>query len=202
MHSLRVLVSSLFVEAIIVVLPAVRDQSIDEASRLPKVCSITRGGETRQGSLARALAALPAETDVVLVHDAARPLVTEVQIQRVLEALEAPFEGVVSGVPLEDSLKLSSDGKIVGTVSRESVWRAQTPQAFRRRPLEKSLKDAEDAMAEATDCSELLTRSGYEVRLVEGDPLNIKLTRPEDLGVAEVVLQARSGSGPGESFES
>lgn len=195
MHSLRVLVSSLFVESIVVVLPGARDPSIDEASRLPKVCSITRGGETRQGSLVRALASVPAESDVILVHDAARPLLTEWQVLSVLDALQPPYEGVLSAVPVEDSLKRASGNEVVDIVNRDSVWRAQTPQAFRRNTLEKALEAAQEASFEATDCSELLTRAGYPVTLVEGDPLNIKLTRPGDLRLAEMIIQSRIDPG-------
>lgn len=178
-----------------------RDPGIDETCRLPKVHSITRGGPTRQSSLASGLARLPAETDVVLVQDAARPLLTDAQISNVLEGLAGGYDGAISAVPLEDSLKRASDGEIVATVSRESVWKAQTPQAFRRRALEKALKEAKEAGVEGTDCSELLTRAGSRVKLVEGDPLNIKLTRPADLRLAELIFQARAGAGPGESFD-
>lgn len=143
---------------------------------------------------------MPAETDVVLVHDAARPLLEETQIAHVLEALEDPYEGAVCAVPLEDSLKRASDREIVGSVSRGSLWRAQTPQAFRRFALERSLEDAERAELDATDCSELLTAAGYPVRLADGDPLNIKLTRPEDLPLAELIFHSRERFEESEPF--
>lgn len=142
--------------------------------------------------MTKGLASLPAQTDVVLVHDAARPFVTEEQISGVLGALEGRWDGAISAVPLEDSLKRATGDEIVASVDRNSVWRAQTPQAFRRAVFEKALHDAEEAEIDVTDCSELLTRVGLPVKVVEGDPFNIKLTRPADLELAELILRTRS----------
>lgn len=114
-------------------------------------------------------------------------------MQSALEGLEGPYEGAICAIPLEDSLKRASDRKIEATVDRQDVWRAQTPQVFRRSALEQALADAENVNLETTDCSELLTRAGYAVKLVDGDPRNIKLTRPEDLELAELILKSRAG---------
>jgi len=192
-HPLRVLVSCTRVDAIVVVLPAVRDVKVDEAARLPKITSMMRGGKTRQESLSAGMTRIPAQTTTVLVHDAARPFLNETQVVDVLDALEGN-DGAISAVPLEDSIKQgSADGEILRSLGRDLVWRAQTPQAFHRGALEEGLRLADEEGFESTDCSELVVRAGLRVKLVEGDPYNMKLTRSEDLKLGEMILRTRSG---------
>ncbi|MGH2768224.1 MAG: 2-C-methyl-D-erythritol 2,4-cyclodiphosphate synthase, partial [Actinomycetota bacterium] len=132
----------------------------------------------------------------VMVHDAARPLLSSELVGRVLEALErGGADGVVCAIPLEDAIKeVSEQHGIARSAPREGLWRAQTPQAFRRDCLEDALARAEADGFVAADCSELATRAGHRVTVVEGDPWNLKVTRPEDLALCETILTVRAAS--------
>ncbi len=159
---------------------------LDGLPALPPVA----GGDTRQGSVRAGLEALAAAgppPDAVLVHDAARPVVPEGTVARLLAALEtAP--GAIPAQRVTDTLKRGDDaGRIVATVPREGLWRAQTPQAFRF-PV---LLDAHRAAAgEVTDDAQLLEAAGEAVALVEGSESNVKITFPEDLGRVAAGLSA------------
>jgi 2-C-methyl-D-erythritol 4-phosphate cytidylyltransferase len=144
--------------------------------------------------VASGLASLPEGSELVLVHDAARPLFDLALVERLLAGLDETCEGVVPAIPLEDSIKrVSGDRFLEAEVDRRSVWRVQTPQLFRRAPLEKALGRAAERGEDSPDCSQMLTRAGYRVKVVDGDPLNLKVTRPRDLKLAETYLRARWG---------
>jgi len=143
----------------------------------------TAGGRTRAESVRAGLAALQGEPqDPVLIHDAARPFVTAAHVQRLLGALEAA-DGAVLALPVPDTLK-RGEGLIAETVSREGLWRAQTPQAFRRERIEAAYA-AWPADAEPTDDASVMEGAGGGVALVAGDPMLMKLTWPEDFSMAE-----------------
>lgn len=167
----------------------------DDGSNLlefPKVVAQVTGGETRQASLQSALARLPESTDTVMVHDAARPLLGEALIDKLLGALDDTCDGVIPAIAMEDTIKRVSDDLLVEEeVDRQGIWRVQTPQVFRRAVLEDSLAKSLAAGLESTDCSQMLTSAGYRVRVVEGDPLNFKVTRAADLWLAEQIIAAR-----------
>lgn len=193
LHPLRCLDSHPRIDAIVVVLPAERDRSIDEAIALPKVCSVTDGGETRQASLGAGLICIPDETSVVIVHDAARPLLKPRQLDLVLDALDGTFEGAICAIPVDDAIKeVSQERVLLRSLPRTGVWRAQTPQAFELRALEESLVTADASGIISEDCSELLLRSGFRVRVVDGDPSNLKVTVPNDLALAEYLMKVRA----------
>lgn len=141
------------------------------------------GGAQRADSVQAGLKALAGPADeAVLVHDAARPLVTPTHVHAVLAALETA-DGAILALPVADTLKRGA-GMIEGTVPREGLWRAQTPQAFRRA----ALLDAYARWpgdAEPTDDAAIIERAGGHVALVPGDPLLMKLTYPEDFAMAE-----------------
>lgn len=151
------------------------------------------GGASRAASVAAGLAALP---DVpperpVLVHDGARPCVTGIEIERLL-GWHHEAEGALLAVPVRDTLKReSSGGRVARTEDRTGLWQALTPQMFPRAALADALEDA--AHAGITDESSAMERAGHSPRLVEGDPANIKITRPHDLPLAEAVLAQREG---------
>ena len=159
---------------------------------LPAVLPPVPGGDTRQRSVRAGLEALatgggsgPAP-DAVLVHDAARPVVPAGTVRRLLAALaEAP--GAIPAQRVTDTLKRGAAGRIVATVPREGLWRAQTPQAFRFPEL---LAAHRAAAAEATDDAEMLEAAGGAVALVEGSESNVKITFPEDLGRVAAGLSA------------
>lgn len=192
-HSIKAFEASAPIQAIIVVLPEERPSFVDEEIRSEKIVSVTSGGPTRQASLSEGLTCLPEGTGVVLIHDAARPMVTPELVERVVEGVADEFVGAICGLPVEDALKeVSSEGEITSARRREGLWRAQTPQAFLRRPLEESLARADAEGIAGDDCSEIVTRAGYKVRAVMGDPLNIKVTFKRDLILCEKLLGGRA----------
>jgi 2-C-methyl-D-erythritol 4-phosphate cytidylyltransferase len=154
---------------------------------------VVSGGATRSDSVAAAVATLPPDLAVILVHDAARPLVTQGAVERCL-AVAATGKGAVAGWPATDTLKeVDDDGRILRTPDRSRVWHAQTPQGFPAEVLRAALSDPV-ARAAATDDAALVEAAGLTVVMVEGAPDNLKVTRPEDLPLAEVLLARRSGS--------
>ncbi|MCH4094286.1 MAG: 2-C-methyl-D-erythritol 2,4-cyclodiphosphate synthase [Acetobacter peroxydans] len=159
--------------------PESLSDALDGLAILPPVA----GGETRQASVRAGLEALdrlPAgqKPDLVLVHDGARPYLTPKLIRNVVEAL-ATHPGAIPAVPVADTLKRGKDGVIDGTVSRDNLFRAQTPQGFRF-PLFLDLHRASASLC-ATDDAKLLEDAGFSVALVPGDEDNIKLTYEDDL---------------------
>ncbi len=151
-----------------------------------KVLAWTEGGAERQHSVARGLSATPPEFTHVAVHDAARALVSPALVARVVADAVA-HGAALAAVPLDDTLKRARDGEVAETVPRAGLWRAQTPQAFRRDWLEAAHAVAADV---ATDDAALVERLGHAVRLTPGEPHNFKITTPDDLKLAEALLSA------------
>jgi 2-C-methyl-D-erythritol 4-phosphate cytidylyltransferase len=188
-HALLAFEATDEVDATVVVLPDERPAFIDRELLLPKITSVTAGGPTRQASLGEGLICLPDETDVVLVHDAARPLVEPALIRRVIDGIDASHDGAIPAVPVADALKeVTAEGLVVGRRPRVGVWRAQTPQGFRRECIEDALARADSDGVVCEDCSEMAVRAGYRVQVVAGDPRNLKVTRKEDLRLIEALL--------------
>jgi 2-C-methyl-D-erythritol 4-phosphate cytidylyltransferase len=147
------------------------------------------GGVTRSASVRAALAAAP-PGDVV-VHDAARPLVTPDTITATLAAL-ADADCAIAAAPCTDTVKEAGPDRIVtATLDRSRLWAIQTPQAFRRAALERALAAGDEVLAEATDDAWLVERTGGTVRVVESTPANLKVTTPHDLRIAELLLADR-----------
>jgi 2-C-methyl-D-erythritol 4-phosphate cytidylyltransferase len=140
------------------------------------------GGATRADSVAAALAEVPEESLVVLVHDAARPLVGDAVVERLLGPLGEGFDGAVPVLAVADTLKRVRDGVVRETVDREGLVAAQTPQAFLTDVLRRAF--AGDR-SEATDCASLVERTGGRVAVVDGDPRLLKVTTPADLALVE-----------------
>ncbi|MGW8193850.1 MAG: 2-C-methyl-D-erythritol 2,4-cyclodiphosphate synthase, partial [Desulforhopalus sp.] len=140
----------------------------------------------RQDSVKAGMALLDDEIEIILVHDGARPLVSQELINRCYEA--AIEEGAaIAAVPVKDTLKRGdSQSRVVDTVDRTSLWQAQTPQAVKKKLLETAYR--KNGEKDVTDESSLLERAGIPVSLVEGSETNIKITRPEDLLLAEKIL--------------
>ena len=147
---------------------------------------VVEGGARRQDSVARAFARIPAGAEIVVIHDAARPLVTADLIERTVAAAAADG-AAVAAVRATDTVKRGdAEGRVVETLPRERVYLAQTPQAFRVGVLRDALAIAVDATDEAT----LAEHAGHRVRLVEGEPSNVKITTPADLSAAERAMTA------------
>lgn len=147
------------------------------------------GGDSRSESVRNALAAAPAGEDVVLVHDAARPLVTPELIEACVAGLDG-FDAVVAAAPVTDTIKHSSGADLVvdRTLDRAALWAVQTPQVFRRAWLERALAQPADTLAAATDDAGLVEALGGRVGIVPAPRENLKVTTPLDLRVAELLL--------------
>jgi 2-C-methyl-D-erythritol 4-phosphate cytidylyltransferase len=150
-----------------------------------KMVACVTGGATRAESARTALAEVDDDAPVVLVHDAARPLVGDEVLERVLGPLAEGYDGVVPALPVSDTLKRVSGRVVVETVAREELVAAQTPQAF----LAPALRRAFDAdLAGATDCASLVERAGGRIAVVDGDPRLVKVTTRADLELVESLL--------------
>ena len=172
---------------IVVALPPGRDP--------PKGTVGVPGGATRSESVRAALAAAPAGDDVV-VHDAARPLVTPDVFTATLAAL-ADADCAIAAAPVPDTIKeAGADRLVTATLDRSRLWAIQTPQAFRRAALERALAAPDEALAAATDDAWLVERTGGTVRVVESTPANFKVTTPHDLRIAELLLADRLPPAP------
>jgi 2-C-methyl-D-erythritol 4-phosphate cytidylyltransferase len=148
---------------------------------------VVAGGLTRRESVAAALAAAPAEFDIILVHDAARALTPTSLMEAVAEAVRAGHEAVIPGLPLVDTIKqVTADGRVIATVDRSTLRAVQTPQGFRRSVLAK----AHTLTGDHTDDAGMVERLGVQVHTVEGHPHAMKITTPWDLVVAESILRA------------
>jgi len=174
------------VEVIVVTAPA---PSIAEFSALVPTAHVVAGGQTRQDSVRAGLGALPADVDVVLVHDAARALVPVEVVQRVLAAIRDGADAAVPVVALSDTVKeVDGEGEVVRTVDRSALRAVQTPQGFRREVLERAHASGVSA---ATDDAALVEALGVTVTTVEGSAEALKVTTPFDLEVAEGILARR-----------
>ena len=178
---LRRLDESEWVDAIIVAVPEDWEEPailLAEELSASKVVAAVRGGATRAESVRAALAEVPEDALVVLVHDAARPLLTDEVLERVLAPLSEGWDGVVPGLPIVDTVKTVSGEAVTGTLSREKLIAVQTPQAF----LASKLREAYAGdLSGATDCSSLVEARGGRVKWVEGDPRLLKVTTKADL---------------------
>ena len=144
------------------------------------------GGDTRSESVRSALSAAP-EATVVVVHDAARPLVTRQLVESCIAAVGEGFDGAVAARPVSDTIKeVADDGRVVRTLDRSRLWSIQTPQAFAADALRRAL--AEGDLAAATDDASLVEAAGGVVRVVEAPPENFKVTTQVDLALAETLL--------------
>ncbi len=153
---------------------------------------VVPGGATRADSVRCGLAAVPADAEVIVVHDAARPLASPALFAAVIGAVaDGGADGAVPGVPPSDTIKAVDDsGQVTSTLDRARLVAVQTPQAFRAASLRRA---HEGAPPGATDDAVLVEARGGTVRVVPGEPGNIKITDPDDLGAAERLLAARQG---------
>jgi 2-C-methyl-D-erythritol 4-phosphate cytidylyltransferase len=151
------------------------------------------GGKVRSESVRRALAAA-GPGDPVLVHDAARPLVTAELAEAVIAALadDDGMDAAIAAAPIADTVKRVSEGVVSETVDRSSLWAVQTPQVFRRGVLERALDVSEEILAQATDDAWLVERTGGRVAVVRAPSENLKVTTSLDMQLAGMLLAART----------
>ena len=159
-----------------------------------KVQAIVAGGERRQDSVGAGLAALPEGVEIVVIHDGARPLAEPELFDR-CAAAAAESGAAIAATPVSDTLKrVTKEGDLTGTVDRGGLWAAQTPQAFRLALLRRA--KAANPGETVTDEAGLCEAAGVPVSVVPASPANLKVTRAEDIPVADALLQARHGSQP------
>jgi 2-C-methyl-D-erythritol 4-phosphate cytidylyltransferase len=173
------------VDAIVVAAPPDWEEPsilLAEELAASKVVACVTGGATRAESVAAALAEVPEDALVVLVHDAARPLVDDGLVKRLLVPLGEGYDGAVPVLPVADTLKRVRDGAVEETVEREGLVAAQTPQAFLAPTLRRAFSQE---LGSATDCASLVERVGGRVAVVDGDPRLLKITTPADLALVE-----------------
>jgi 2-C-methyl-D-erythritol 4-phosphate cytidylyltransferase len=186
-ESLERLEASEWIDAIVVAAPEGWEEPailLAEELGCGKVASCVTGGPTRADSVRLALGEVPEDAAVVLVHDAARPLVTDEVVGRVLEALGEGWDGAVPGLPLADTVKRIQGDAVVETVPRDDLVAVQTPQAF----VAPAFRSAVAAGGEASDCAALVERAGGRVKVVPGDPRLLKVTDLPDLERLERLL--------------
>ena len=158
----------------------------------PEGVTAAGGGKTRSESVRNALAAATdRDTPVILVHDAARPLLTAGMVADCLSALDSNggWDAAVAAASVSDTIKRAPDGReVTGTLDRDELWAVQTPQVFRREALERALAASPQELAAATDDAMLVERAGGRVRVVEARHPNPKVTTPDDLALASQLL--------------
>jgi 2-C-methyl-D-erythritol 4-phosphate cytidylyltransferase len=150
------------------------------------VDAVVAGAETRAGSVRAGLAAVPPEAEVVVVHDAARPLASAALFESVVDAVRNGADAAVPGVALADTVKVVTDGVVAETLDRSRLVAVQTPQAF----AAATLRRAHEATGEGTDDASLVEAIGARVVVVPGEPANAKITTQHDLLVARAVIEA------------
>jgi len=152
---------------------------------------IVKGGSKRHDSVMAGVRAVSGELDLVLIHDAARPLVTADLFESCARAARTLGAAIVA-VPVSDTIKRVIDGEVVETIPRDELWSAQTPQGFRRDLLLDASRRAASRDVDFTDEASLLEHLGYTVKVVPGTPSNIKVTHTVDLDVADALLRRRN----------
>ncbi len=190
-RSIDALSAAASVERIIVALPPGT-----HVFGLPPGVEAVEGGAARSESVLRALEAAGEGHELVLVHDAARPLATAELAERVIAALRADpgADAAVAAAPVTDTIKRAApDGGGLETLTRSELWSIQTPQVFRREALARALAVGGEELALATDDASLIERAGGRVIVVPADPSNLKVTTPVDLRLAELLLLERQG---------
>jgi 2-C-methyl-D-erythritol 4-phosphate cytidylyltransferase len=188
---LRRLDESEWIEAIVLVAPPGWEEPailLAEEIGASKVSACVPGGETRSESVRAGLAEVPDDAAVVLVHDAARPILPAEVVPRLLEALGEGFDGAVPGLPVADTVKRVRDDVVVETLTRDELVTVQTPQAF----VASVLRAA--AAGEGSDCASLVEAAGGRVKVVEGDERLLKVTTPADLDRVAAWLEPSSAA--------
>ncbi len=178
------------------IIPVFKDGDMDSGVRMleeygiSKVKRIAPGGKERQDSVFHGLKIVNEKKGVVLVHDAARPLIEPSIVSHSISQLK-DCDGIVVGVPVKDTIKEVEGGEVKHTLRRDMLWSVQTPQVFRYETIYKAYESAAKESFYATDDSALVEKYGGRIRMVMGSYTNIKITTPEDLKIAELFLEMR-----------
>ena len=193
-HTLKALRAAGCVDSLVLVIPPSHEERCRREVLDPfglTVDALVAGGEDRQASVHAGLLRSPAETDLFLIHDGARPFVAPAVVQAAVSAA-AESGGAVVAIAVTDTIKMADrDGRVVESPPRGRLWAAQTPQVFRAALLRQAHEAALRDGFRGTDDSALVERLGHPVQLVAGSPENLKITTTADLVLADQILRAR-----------
>jgi 2-C-methyl-D-erythritol 4-phosphate cytidylyltransferase/2-C-methyl-D-erythritol 2,4-cyclodiphosphate synthase len=196
-HTLKVFQQAEIIDEIILILPpddvvSAKKQLINKYG-LIKVTAVVAGGKERQDSVRNGLAAITGECDIVVIHDAVRPFITQELLTQVVAAAKS-FGAASAGVKAKDTIKETKKGNLVAaTIPRKNLWLTQTPQAVKFDLLKKAYTAAYRDKYYGTDDASLVERIGAKVKFIEGSYENIKITTPEDLILAEALMKNKEG---------
>ena len=181
-HTLMVFASCKLIDYVVLVMPRadVDEMGEDWLNKYEIVRKVVVGGEQRQDSVYNGFSSLEKGTDIVVVHDGVRPFTTPQMITATVEAAQQ-HGAAITAIPVSDTVKQAADGFVKQTVSRDGLWRVQTPQAFQCGLLQQAFKKAKKDSYYGTDEGSLVEYLGERVKIVPGSELNIKITRKEDL---------------------
>jgi 2-C-methyl-D-erythritol 4-phosphate cytidylyltransferase len=192
-HTLRKFEQCADIQEIVVVLPAPDAAGFLALAgnyELRKLAHVVPGGETRAESVWHGLQSVRAATaEIVAVHDGVRPFVTPSEIARTVQAAQLSGAAILTAAPV-DTIKEVENGQVVRTLERARLRHALTPQCFHYKLLRRAYEQSFELIKNATDDSSLVESLGAAVTIVEGDARNIKITRPEDLAFAEILLES------------
>jgi 2-C-methyl-D-erythritol 4-phosphate cytidylyltransferase len=188
-HTLERFQSCPMIDRIILVLPPEKAENFPPNPSIPKLFKVVAGGKTRAESVLNGLKNVPQATEIVAVHDGARPLVSAAEISNCVEKAKETGAAILVA-PVTDTIKEIADGKILQTIDRNQLRRALTPQCFRFDILQRAFESA-DLSESATDESFLVEKLGVAVSIVEGSAKNIKVTTQEDLALVESFLRGK-----------
>jgi len=188
-HTLMVFASCKLIDYVVLVMPRadVDEMGEDWLNKYEIVRKVVVGGEQRQDSVYNGFSSLEEGTDIVVVHDGVRPFTTPQMIIATVEAAQQ-HGAAITAIPVSDTVKQAADGFVKQTVSRDGLWRVQTPQAFQYGLLQQAFKKAKKDSYYVTDEGSLVEYLGERVKIVPGSELNIKITRKEDLVLGESLL--------------
>ena len=188
-HTLTVFASCKLIDYVVLVMPRTDVDEIgkDWLNKYAIVREVVVGGEQRQDSVYNGFNSLEEGTDIVVVHDGVRPFTTPQMITATVEAAQQ-HGAAITAIPVSDTVKQAADGFVKQTVSRDGLWRVQTPQAFQCGLLQQAFKKAKKDSYYGTDEGSLVEYLGERVKIVPGSELNIKITRKEDLVLGESLL--------------
>lgn len=194
-HTLSIFQLSPDIDDIVLVTPEEDIRTVGhrilEPWRITKVRHVLAGGKQRQDSVRSGLGVIGDDVDIVLIHDAVRPFISDDVIHRAVREAEK-YGAVTVGMPVKDTVKrVDQDGCILETLNRQILWMTQTPQAFRRSVIQAAYRKADDDQFYGTDDASLVERMGFRVKMIEASYENIKITTPEDLLLAEILIKRR-----------
>jgi len=188
-HTLMVFASCKLIDYVVLVMPRadVDEMGEDWLNKYEIVRKVVVGGEQRQDSVYNGFSSLEEGTDIVVVHDGVRPFTTPQMIIATVEAAQQ-HGAAITAIPVSDTVKQAADGFVKQTVSRDGLWRVQTPQAFQYGLLQQAFEKAKKDSYYGTDEGSLVEYLGERVKIVPGSELNIKITQKEDLVLGESLL--------------